>query len=224
MSYRFIVIRRFLILTFAAASIAVWSIGPAIANSLSLTLTAGSHTYSATDGGSGWISVPFGTVVGNWTIDTLDAWSYPVLTDANNDDYVQLFCPAVVGTDSTPLTVTATETGFSPFPTANTFNMVLNTQNTATQTGFINGTLIGTLGPSATALTASLPVSGQASTFTMTDTLVIQPTSLGTTNGEIELLSAAPVPEPTSLALLGTALLVLSPELFETRSPRFCET
>jgi len=164
---------------------------------------------SLTDGGTGLINVPFDTSVGNWTINSLTAFSQPYVGDAT-DDYVYIYGGSLSGTDSTPLTITATETGFSAFPTADTFDMSLNTLSSATETGKINSTVIGTLGPSSGV--SSQTVSGPPSMFSMTDQLVVQP-AFTAANGEVYLFSSvggSPTPEPGTVTLLISALLGLA--------------
>ena len=203
--------KKTILQTFVVISLlAIILITPSAQAALTLTLVAGTHTNISTDvGNTGYISLPFGTVVGNWTINSFSAYSQPFTGDST-DDYVVVNMGSDASTGSTPLKITATETGFTPFPTANgTFDMVVNNFSGASvnSNGMINSATIGTFTtPTSSALTTNLPVSsGLTSTFSMTEQLVVNTPSSGPVFGELYLFTNAVVPEPSAwvLAVLG---------------------
>ena len=169
--------RRFVILAIVVASLAVWSIPPATASIMQLTLSEpGYTTHTFTDSSSpGMISVPYNTVVGNWTIDELSVYTDPILgLTIGVTDEVYIFGPSFTASSghAAALTVTATET-FPAFPTANNFILTLNTTvpGVPTETGDVNGSQID--GPLTSSATHSTTIPGPTAQFTLTDTLVL---------------------------------------------------
>jgi hypothetical protein len=207
--------KKTLLFAVAFAGVMAASMVPAYGQ-LTLTLKSGTYTDTYTDGGSGFATIPNQTTINNWYLVGGMAYSKPALGDAS-DDYVVINLGSVENEGSSSgLTVTATETGFVPFATANgTFDMTLSdyAEVGATSTGLINSSTINSLNiptPAETATTSSQPVnnSGLTSTFSMTETIVLpaSPEASGSVEGELYLFYT-PVPEPTTIGLLATGLL-----------------
>lgn len=181
---------------------------------LTFQAVSGTHTNTYTDGGSGLITISYGTTINNWEFLSGSVSSQPSVGDAS-DDYIVLNLGSIENNgSSSPLTITVTETSFSPFSTTyGTFDMVLSDYAgvNSSLTGFINSTSINTLNDtSGNAATWSQNINngGLTSPFGMTETLVLpaSPAASGPIFAELYLV---PVPEPTTISLVAGGLLGL---------------
>jgi hypothetical protein len=179
--------------------------------SLTLRVVSFGHTNVFTDGGTGFINTGSLTS-GNWVFPSgITAYSQPFQGDATHDSIV-IDVPTLQGSNNAPnLYITATETGFTPFPTPNgtaalTFS---NTMPVAgILTGMVNNTVIGRL--NSTSITNILVTNNVlTNTFSMTESISFAfsgPQSVsGSGYGELSLVA---VPEPSTAALVIAAAML----------------
>ncbi len=181
---------------------------------LTFQAISGTHTNTYTDSGSGLITISFGTTINGWEFLSGSVYSQPYVGDAS-DDYTVLNLGSIENiSSSSPLTLTVTETSFSPFSTTlGTFDMSLSDYAgvNSSLTGFINNTSINTLNTTsgnAAISSQNINNSGLTSSFSMTETVVLpaSPEASGPVFAELYLF---PVPEPTTISLVAAGLLGL---------------
>jgi hypothetical protein len=192
-------------------------------------LTIGDNGRGDTNAVLGVIDVASGTVVGSFTINSARGTGFPFSGSATNPN-LEISSLSVINTGSPgTLTIRLSETGFTSSGSvmfegaiagaeqtqalsySNYFNADNSLFGTATQIG---GALTFT-NPSPDPNNPAVPVSGDVNGTISTTTpysLTEQIVVIGTGSGQAVVSNAnltdppAPVPEPASIALLGTAL------------------
>jgi hypothetical protein len=178
--------------------------------SLTLRVVSFGSTNVFTDGGTGFIDTgSFSS--GFWNLPSgIIAYSQPYQGDATHD-YIVIDVPSISITNGPTLIITATETGFTPFPTSNgTMSLLLsNSTLSGVLTGQVNSTFIGRLSGGVSNNTLLVTNNGLTSTFSMTETLAFDQHlgsfASGSGFAEIELST---VPEPSTVALVSVAAIL----------------